>query len=183
MTDELRQGDLIVDVPFPRVRSLRVDSAGVKGNVRPSRTVVVLDRCCTVQQKHAVTLAEVIVAQPSETYWTALRATMRVEGEPYAVYEHLIDAGLLPQLPPDRCHVIKLLDRFSFIDEPGATRESLRSKRVGRMTPLGRAHLRAKLTVLYTAPEQDDRDWLLAHGYDMSGRGDGQPDPQNGSTH
>jgi hypothetical protein len=173
VSDKLRQGDLIAGVDFPRIDRLRVAPTQIEGVVRPNRSVIVLEQCCSIDYQHSVLLSEVGRTRPlppDHRYLAALRSR-DASGLPYAFYEHLLEPHPALDPGPDRYSVARLLYRFSFIDLDGALLLDLQSRRVARMTPLARAHLRSKLAAHFGAPEDTDEAWLRSHGYD--GRGEG----------
>jgi hypothetical protein len=105
---------------------------------------------------------------PDHRYLAALRSR-DAAGLPYAFYEHLLEPHAVLNPGPNRYSVVKLMNRFSFIDPGGALLGELQSHRVARMTPLARAHLRSKLAAHFAAPEETDEAWLREHGYDARG--------------
>lgn len=173
--DELRQGDLLNALQFPRVESVRIDKEALTGSLyrKPSSSVV-LEHCCTIDQQHVLTIARVISHNFEKDDLYLKRLELRVAPPDadglYAPYEFLLGAHSAMPTGPKGYKVIDLRERVTMRSNSGATWEHLRVARVGRMDVLARAHLRAKLIVYWGRPEAEDRDSLHALGFDWLGR-------------
>ncbi len=167
----LRQGDLLQGVPFPKRCAVTLTADGVRGPVSPSKHVVVLDQSCTVQQRHTVLLGVVGATAPLNPGHQFLQALEALDPKvgPYSYYEHLLAPHATLDVAPGKRCTIKLLERVSLTakDEEGLA--WLRPHRVARMTPLGRARLRAKLAAHFGSPEDEDLAWLRDNGFDEMG--------------
>lgn len=172
-TDLLRQGDLIVGVPFPKRGTVLLLGTGLSGSVRPNRKAVVLDQCCTVENRLTVLLGLVGSTAPlaeGHQFLRALRSDDASAGSVYAYYEHLLSPHQALPTKTDSHPIIMLLERLSLAFKELSGMRELQDQRVARMTPLGRAQLRAKLAAHFANPEAEDGRWLQANGYDMMGR-------------
>jgi hypothetical protein len=174
-SDELRQGDLIRGITFPKRETVRLTDVGIQAEMRPDRYAVVLDRCCTVEQRGTVMLAEVRhMGRPREgtRYLNGLLADSNTppsaELRP-ALYVHLLEPHAEMPVRRGDMAVIDLLNRVSLI-LPEDERRELRLKRIARMTPLARAQLRWKLIGHFGRADDEDSLWLHEHGYDDIGR-------------
>lgn len=167
----LRQGDLLVDVPFPVRGAVRLTPEKLEAPVKPS-AVMVVAHCCTVQQRRSLTLAKVIsnAAMPDDhPFLKALRNVDPQIGD-YAFYAHLLDPHPSIPVKNNKVRLVDLVDTVTLIGQSLDDFDWLRAKRVARMTTVSRAQLRQKLTVLTGRAEPDDREILAAEGLDSFGR-------------
>lgn len=174
LDDDLRQGDLLDLQYMPLRGSWTLDANGLASDVKIGRALV-LDRCCTVEQKHTVLLAVVgrvgISTDPDHRFTRALRGTSAESGRPYAFYEHLLEdhPEALPGGGDRKAWVAKLVDRVSLASNSSDGFVELRKRRVARMTIPARAQLRTKLVAHFGRPENDDAAWLAENGYNVFG--------------
>lgn len=135
LTDELRQGDLLVGVPFPKRGQVRLESSGLSARVKDAN-VIVLSGCCTVEQRHSLTIARVIQTKPlaeDDRYALALRNLDPRLGS-YSWYTHLLEPhASLPPLEPGRLRVIDLMDTLTLLGADASAFAWLRELRTARM--------------------------------------------------
>jgi hypothetical protein len=172
--DPLRQGDLLTGIPFPRRGTLTLTAEEMRAAVYPSRSAVVLDQCCTVEQQHTVLLGrvgEVRRLPAGHKLAQALEATHPEAGKPYAKYMHRLDE-LDPHLPwkANKVWVIELTERVSVAAKTGEDLAWMRSLRSARVTTVARALLRAKLLFHFSETATEDTEALVKLGYDNLGR-------------
>jgi hypothetical protein len=108
----LRQGDLLLDVPFPERHSITLTDEGLQAAVRPS-AVLVISHCCTIEQRRSVTLARIVsnAAMPDDhPFLRALRNVDPNVGDEYTHYSHLLAPH--PSLPtrPKKVRIVELTD-------------------------------------------------------------------------
>lgn len=173
-SDTLRQGDLLTALPFPRRGTLELTPEEMRAAVYPSRSAVVLDQCCTVEQQHTVLLGRVGQVRrlpPDHRLAQALEASHPAPGKPYAKYLHRLD-DLDPHLPhkSNKVWVIELTERVSVAVKSEEDLAWLRSLRISRMATVSRAVLRAKLLFHFSEVATEDKDQLDALGFDKLGR-------------
>lgn len=146
----------------------------LRANVYPSRFAVVLDQCCTVEQKQTVLLGrvgEVRRLPPEHELAQAMAADDFVEGKPYSKYFHLLDP--IDKLLIDKTNkvwVIEMVERVSIGEKDLEKLRWLQEKRVARMSPLARAKLRRRLLFHFTSVAQEDVQELESAGFDRLGR-------------
>lgn len=173
--EELRQGDLLVDLPFPRTTTVRLTAEGFMAEVDLGAVAIVLDHCCTVEQKHVVLLGRVKSQGLNERMLAGLRNVDPQLGT-YSRYMHLLESHLAVPTKTGKHKVINLLDRVQLFGQNSEDLHWLREKRVARMRVVERAHLRQKLAVLFGRVEEEgDLPALRAEGLDTFGRP--QPGP------
>jgi hypothetical protein len=168
--ENLRQGDLLVGVAFPRAGTVELSVDGLRGDVDEDVSAVVLEHCCNIQQRHVLTLARVKSQSAKGAMMAALQNVEPTVGKPYSRYMHLLDAH--PALPTKsgKVKVINLLDRVYLLDGGDDAFLAHRQRRVARMNVVARAHLRLKLTVHFgRAEEEQDLPALEALGLDEFG--------------
>lgn len=178
--DDLRQGDLLVDVPFPPPHSVLLTASGLTAPVEPA-PVLALGHCCAVESHHCLVLARVVPTHALLETDPKLRALRNV-GNPkvkgYARYAHLLATHQsLPILEADRYWTVDLREQLHIRYPDKAGSQWLRDSRVARMTVVARAELRLRLAVLAGRVEDGDRDVLRDLGLDEFGR----PGPVNSS--
>lgn len=171
---ELRQGDLLVGIPFPTWGSVRLTTDGLTGEVAEKDTAVaavVLDHCCTVEQRHIVLLARVMSRDVNDNMMRTLTNLDPTPGKPFSPYMHLLDPHDALPTKKNKRKLINLLDRVQLAGEDAAAFEWLRAARVARMDVVSRAHLRLRLAVHFgRAEEEDDLPALEELGLDTFGR-------------
>lgn len=168
---ELRQGDLIVGIPFPKVGTIRVTPEGMTAETDANATAVVLDQCCTIEQRHVVLLGRVTSREPDERMMRSLTNLDPSLGKTYSAYMHLLDPHDAMPAKKNKRKVINLLDRLQFTAVDRDQFQWLREKRKARMDVASRAHLRLRLAVHFGRVEDiDDRPALKALGLDDFGR-------------
>lgn len=174
--DALRQGDLLLAVPFPslpvplastRSTVAREEEARAVLNIR-ERTVLVVSHCCATSDSYLAVAPVLPKKIKGEAEERALLA-----GEPPRADDPGEDFGFdlahfrlepvepaLGVLAPSVHHAAHLTRIISFT---GGC-DSLTSSRVARLDPLGRRLLRIKLSLFWGRPEQEDQEYLEAHG-------------------
>lgn len=176
LDDPLRQGDLLANLPFPRRGTLELTVDEMRAAVYPSRYAVVLDRCCTIDQKWTVLVARVgTVKMPPVGH--KLREAFEAgahfqEGKPYSKYFHPI-LSKQPELAdpgPAKVLGVELLERVSVATKSATELDWLNAKRIGRMKTVDRAHLRSRLMIHFSQAEADDQAELAAQGFDVLGQ-------------
>lgn len=168
----LRQGDLLVDVPFPRRGTYTLTPEELRASTQPGRLAVVLDRCCTVEQKHTVMIGKVSrFSRPAAgSNMEAALVAQPGLGVAYSRYAHLLQP-LDPHIPnpPKKVFVIDLTERVSIPFDDEAQMKWLTNHRVARMTALARASLRTRLSLHFSEPAGEDVDELAAMGLGPDG--------------
>jgi hypothetical protein len=171
---ELRQGDLIVGIPFPTFGSVVLTTDGLTGAVGEKDAKVdalVLDHCCTVEQKHIVLLARIMSREVNEAMMQTLINLEPGAGKPYSRYMHLLDPHEKLPAKKKRRKIVNLLDRVQLSGDGGDAFQWLCEARVARMDVVSRAHLRLRLAVHFgRAEEEEDAPELRALGLDDFGR-------------
>lgn len=162
------------DVPFPRRGTMTLTVDELRANVYPAKPAVVLDQCCTVEQKHTVLLGrvdEVRRLPPEHSLIQALMAEDLSPGKPYSKYLHLLDPipGALPD-KPKKLWVINMVERLSIGVKSVDDLAWMQAKRVARMTPLARAKLRRRLMFHFSTVADEDAAALAEAGFDSLGR-------------
>lgn len=173
--EELRQGDLIVGIPFPKTATVKLTPKGFGGDVDDDVTAVVLDHCCNIEQKHVLLLGRVTSRGVNERMLATLTSVDARPGQPYSRYMHLLEPHAELRPKKDRRSVINMLDRVQLFGESKDDLSWLRERRVARMNVVARGHLRLKLAVLFGRVEEEtDAPELKARGLDTFGR----PEPR-----
>lgn len=171
-SDHLRQGDLLHLQAMPKRGGMQLTDQGLESTVKAGQRAVVLERCCSVEQKRTLLLAKVgraVDGGPEHQFSVALRSLDPTVG-PYAYYEHLLNplAGILPQ-QGGKLWIVQLLERISIAAVDHDQLQPFRARRVARMTVPARAQLRAKLAAHWARPEAEDAIWLDANGFNAAG--------------
>ena len=168
--EELRQGDLLTGIVFPKAGTVQFEPEGVVGEVDDAVAAVVLDHCCTVEQHHVVLLARVQSMKVSERMMQGLTNVEPSSPGPYARYAHLLAPHEAIPVKTGKNKVINLLDRAQLLGGGFEDFAWLRGARKARMTTIARAHLRLKLAVHFGRAEDEDLAMLMAEGLDSFGR-------------
>lgn len=187
--DPLRQGDLLLYVPFP---ALGVPLQTTKGTAaRPEdvqaiirvreRTLLVVSHCCETSNQY-LAVAPVVPKRPGgEREERALLAEEPPESANGGDGEYGYDLarfrlepidGVLPTLPAPSQQVAELTRIISFTG--GCA--SLTNMRAARLSPEGRRILRIKLALFWGRPEKEDAAYLEANGIPLGQR---PPSPSN----
>jgi hypothetical protein len=171
--DSLRQGDLLINVPFPALPVPLQTTAAVARreediqaivNVR-HRTALVVSHCCSSNDEY-VALAPVTPKRINPLQEAALLAEeppqgagLDISGYDVAHFRLLSLENVLDDIDPG-FHVADLTRILSF--SGGCA--NLIALRRGRLTPLGRRLLRIKLALFWGRAEQGDAEALEAQG-------------------
>lgn len=170
LDQELRQGDLLVGIPFPKASTVKLSGAGLAAEVADSVSAVVLDHCCNIEQHHVVLLARVQSMAVSERMLEGLKNVDPSRPGPYARYAHLLGEHASLPAKKGKHKVINLLDRVQLNGSGKDDFAWLREARAGRMSTIARAHLRLKLATHFGRAEDEDSALLMAEGLDLFGR-------------
>ncbi|MDR6117288.1 hypothetical protein QE370_000472 [Aeromicrobium sp. SORGH_AS981] len=144
----------------------------LRASVYASRNAVVLDQCCTVEQKHTVLLGrigEVRRLPDDHQLMVSLRTDAPSEGVSYSKYFHLLEPTDALADKPNKVWVVELVERVSIGEKNLEDLQWLTNFRQARMTPQARARLRARLVFHFANSERDDQEALASAGLDEMG--------------
>lgn len=172
LEDDLRQGDLLVRVPFVRLDSrFEPDQQGNAALRVKLKTAIVVTQCCTVEQQHVVSISPVASTRRMAEEDRMYQALLTEEPPPPETVNDVPYVNNLFRLDPFQDHiraetgrlkVAELSNVQTFTGDTGW----LRAARVARMTPRARQLLRFKLNVLWGRVEPTDADALKAAGFE-----------------
>ena len=173
--DLLRQGDLILNVPFPVLKvEPEIDPNHNTAVVRMiRRPAIVVSQCCTTQNRSVAELAAVVRTGKISADSPMVRGLM----QPYPAksgqvfYDGMWLEPLGSVVPGERAegryHHISFAHRVTF----NGDLTWLQIKRAARMTPVGRRDLRMRLGAWYSRVEAEDEK-LLKHAGEIAGFAD-----------
>jgi hypothetical protein len=170
--DDLRQGDLLVGVPFIRLdhRPEPNDQGNAELRVK-LKTMIVVTQCCTVEQQGIVSVSAVGSTRRMADDDRMYQALMTEEPPPPEAVNEVPYVNNLFRLEPFGEHIraepgrLKVAE-LSIVQTFTGDGAWLRAARVARMNPRARQLLRFKLIVLWGRIEPTDVDALEASGFE-----------------
>ncbi len=164
---ELRQGDLICDVPLvlqegePQVTERQTVELPVEYG-----DVIVVAQCCTIEQKRLVALAPLKTIRVGKQRPDRLASLMQTEPDPasggkFPMHELLLEPHAAMRLTGDRRKIADLLEARIF---RSPETEWLRRRRTARMTAEGRRLVRIKLGLHWARATDEDEEILTRLG-------------------
>lgn len=161
----LRQGDLLQDVPFPTLADEPSIAQGVVALPARVRDALVVSQCCTIENQRSVALAPLLTMDRRKQREDHLSRLQQQEppadGGAFLARLLLLEpvAGL-----DAKDHHLKVADLTKIVTFTGGEHAWLQARRIARMSAVGRRRLRIRLAAFWTRVEADDEEELLALG-------------------
>lgn len=161
--ENLRQGDLLVDVPVPILGLKPETTSSGQTNLKIKlKHCLVVSQCCTIERRGVVQLAFVVKTSqmdPSHPMWQALHSNWPArQGD--LMYDAIrLDppvSGALAELETNRLWMADFRTGVTFTNDPRWLRAHLRA----RMDAVARRSLRMRLAAFYSRSTDGDRSEL-----------------------